>query len=49
MRFRYFVCGTVEQTYGVGELGGNVWANGDLILEESLVGDIWSEFQNMAV
>lgn len=44
MRFGCFVSGSWTQTYGVGELGGNVWADGDFILEESLVGDIRGEF-----
>jgi hypothetical protein len=40
------VCGKMK-TYSIREPGRNVWADWDFILEESLIGDIWGEFQDM--
>lgn len=37
----------LSKTYGIGELGSNVGANGDFILKKSLVGDIWGELRDM--
>lgn len=34
-------------TYSIRESSRNVWADWDFILEESLIGDIWGEFQDM--